>query len=322
MLSTYFLRRLLIALPVMLGISVLVFALINLQPGDPYALMIDPSAPPAVKEALLQQVGYYDPWYVKYLKWLWRMAHGDFGYSLHYRDQVSTVIASRIGNTLLLAGAALLIALLIALPAAVFSALKRQSAIDYLATGFSVVCISVPAFFMGLLLIKVFAVDLRWLPVSGKVTLGKSFTQTGYLIDVARHLLLPALVLGLMNSAIFIKYLRTSMVSILEQDFIRALRARGLETSSIIWRHALKNAARPIITILSLEIPVLFSGALMTETVFSWPGIGRLNYEAVLNRDYSLLMGIIMLLALITLAANLIADLLYALIDPRVRIGS
>ncbi|MCL2894184.1 ABC transporter permease [Brenneria tiliae] len=322
MLLAYFARRLLLVLPIALGISLLVFLLINLQPGDPYALMIDPSAPPAVKEALLRKVGYYDPLYLKYLKWLARIVQGDFGFSLHYRAQVGEVIAGRLGNTLLLAGAALTISLLVAVPVGILAALHRNSPLDTLAVSLSFVFFSIPSFFFGLVLIKIFAVDLRWLPVSGKVTLGHSLQGIDYALDVLRHLALPALVLGLMNSAVFIKYLRSSMLGIIDQDFIRTLYAKGLSRRRIIWRHALKNAAKPMITILSLEIPVLFSGALMTETVFSWPGIGRLNYEAVLNRDYNLLMGIIMLLALLTLVANLLADMLYALVDPRVRYAS
>ncbi|MEE3664034.1 ABC transporter permease [Brenneria sp. g21c3] len=322
MLIVYFLRRLLLVLPIALGISVLVFLLINMQPGDPYALMIDPNAPPAVKEALLQRVGYYDPLYIQYFKWLFRVLQGDFGFSLHYRMPVSEVIASRFGNTLLLAGAALAISFLVSIPLGTLAALRRQTSLDYLTVSFSFIFFSIPAFFLGLVLIKLFAVDLRWLPVSGKVTLGKTLTGVDYALDVLRHLVLPALVLGLMNSAVFIKYLRSSLIGILDQDFMRTLRAKGLSRRNIIWRHALKNAARPMITVLSLEIPVLFSGALMTETVFSWPGIGRLNYEAVLNRDYNLLMGIIMLLALLTLLANLLADVLYAIVDPRVRYTS
>lgn len=315
----YFLRRLLLILPIALGISVLVFLLINLQPGDPYAMMIDPNAPPAVKEALLQRLGYYDPIYVKYFKWLWHAIHGDLGYSINYRSPVVDVILSRLGNTIMLALSALFIALIIAIPFGMLSALRRNTWFDHITVALSFIFISIPAFFFGLLLIKIFAVELKWLPVSGKTTLGVSLYGIDYAIDVLRHLVLPALVLGLMHCAIFLKYFRGSMVGIFDQDFIRTLYAKGLSRRAIIWRHALKNAAKPIITILSLEIPALFSSSLMTETVFSWPGIGRLNYEAVLNRDYNLLMGIIMMLALLTLLANLIADLLYAAVDPRVR---
>lgn len=315
----YFLRRVLLMIPIALGISLLVFLLINLQPGDPYTLMIDPNTTPEMKEQMLQRLGYYDPIYIKYFHWLWQVLQGNLGFSFNYRSPVTEVIGSRLGNTLLLAGAALFISLVIALPVGTYAALRKNTAFDYITVSLSFIFFSIPAFFLGLIFIKIFAVDLRWLPVSGKVSLGQSYQGMAYAIDVLKHLILPAMVLGLMNSAVFIKYLRNSMSDILDQDFIRTLYAKGLSRRHIVWRHALKNAAKPIITILSLEIPVLFSGTLMTETVFSWPGIGRLNYEAVLNRDYNLLMGIIMMLALLTLVANLIADLLYALVDPRVR---
>lgn len=316
--SRYIVRRLLQAIPVVFGISIIVFAMINLQPGDPYATMIDPNASPEVKEELLQRVGYYDPLYVKYTKWISRAVQGDLGYSIHYKSPVTEIIGSRVGNTLLLALAALAISVAIGLPVGIITAVRRNSIIDYAATFFAFIGLSLPSFFFGMLLIKYFGVDLKLLPISGKQTVGVNHQGWDYVVDVGRHLLLPAVVLGLMNTAALMRYMRSSMSEILNQDYIRTAKAKGVSRRFVLLKHAMKNALKPVITILSLEIPTLLSGALLTETVFSWPGIGRLNFEAALNRDYVLIMGIVMMLALVTLLANLIADILYAVVDPRI----
>ncbi|MFP4979166.1 ABC transporter permease [Paenibacillus sp. CN-4] len=316
--SRYIVRRLLQAIPVVFGISIIVFAMINLQPGDPYATMIDPNASPEVKEELLQRVGYYDPLYVKYTKWVSRAVQGDLGYSIHYKSPVTEIIGSRVGNTLLLALAALAISVAIGLPVGIITAVRRNSIIDYAATFFAFIGLSLPSFFFGMLLIKYFGVDLKLLPISGKQTVGVNHQGWDYVVDVGRHLLLPAVVLGLMNTAALMRYMRSSMSEILNQDYIRTAKAKGVSRRFVLLKHAMKNALKPVITILSLEIPTLLSGALLTETVFSWPGIGRLNFEAALNRDYVLIMGIVMMLALVTLLANLIADILYAVVDPRI----
>ena len=317
----YIFRRTLIALPVLLAISLVVFALLNLQPGDPYVSMIDPQTSPEQKAELLARLGYSDPIWLKYVKWLGRALVGDLGYSLQYGAKVSDIIASRLGNTALLAGSALLLTLSVAVPVGLYTGLRRNSRADLAISMLSFVVVSIPTFFLGMVLIKIFAADLRWLPTSGVVTVGAKREGLDHVVDVARHLVLPAVVLAASNIAIMNRYLRSSVSELLGQDFIRTLFAKGLTRRQIINPHLLRNAAKPLITIISLEIPALLSGALLTETVFSWPGIGRLNYEAVLNRDYALLMGIILILAVITLFANLIADIVYALVDPRVRVS-
>lgn len=317
----YIFRRTLIALPVLLAISLVVFALLNLQPGDPYVSMIDPQTSPEQKAELLARLGYSDPIWLKYVKWLGRALVGDLGYSLQYGAKVSDIIASRLGNTALLAGSALLLTLSVAVPVGLYTGLRRNSRADLAISMLSFVVVSIPTFFLGMVLIKIFAADLRWLPTSGVVTVGAKREGLDHVVDVARHLVLPAVVLAASNIAIMNRYLRSSVSELLGQDFIRTLFAKGLTRRQIINPHLLRNAAKPLITIISLEIPALLSGALLTETVFSWPGIGRLNYEAVLNRDYALLMGIILFLAVITLFANLIADIVYALVDPRVRVS-
>lgn len=315
----YIVKRLLQSTITMLGISVIIFALVNLIPGNPYASMIDLSMSPEQVDALLRQLGYYDPLTIKYLKWLGRMLQGDMGMSIFYKEPVAAIIVSRLGNTALLAVAAILIGSIIGIATGVFTSRHRKSLIDYLTTIFAFLGLSIPTFFFGMLLIKVFGVDLKWLPVSGKSSIGVTLSGIDYAWDVMKHLLMPAMVLGLMHAAALMRYTRSSMLEIQQQDYIRTARAKGLGERAVIYKHALKNALNPIITILSLKVPALLSGALLTETVFVWPGVGRLNYEAVLHRDYPLIMGIVMVLALFTLLSNLIADMLYAAVDPRIK---
>jgi len=317
--TKYILKRLLQTIPVIIGISIIVFAFINLQPGDPFVNMMDPKVTPEIKQKMLEQIGYFDPLPVKYVKWVGRAVRGDLGYSISYKEPVGKVIKSRMGNTLILSITALLLSTFIAIPIGVFTATKKNTFLDYIATIAAFIGLSIPAFFFGMLMIKIFSVDLKLLPISGMITLGKKLNTMQYIIDIMRHMILPAIVLALINTASLMRYTRSSMVEIIKQDYIRTARAKGVSPRKVIYKHALKNALTSIITIISLQIPFLFSGALLTETIFVWPGVGRLNYEAVLNRDYPLIMGIVMILAVVTLTANLVADIMYAVIDPRIK---
>lgn len=315
----YVLKRILQTLPILLGISILVFLLINLQPGDPYSYMMDPHLTPEMRQEMLRKLGYYDPLPIQYLRWVIRALKGDLGYSVVYKAPVVEVIASRFPNTVCLSVASLTLSTLIAIPIGVVTAVRKKHWIDYIATVFAFIGLSIPAFFFGMLLIKWFAVDLKLLPISGMVTPGASLQGWDAFWDVVRHMVMPTLVLALINTASLMRYTRSRMIEVIQMDFVRTARAKGVKRSQVILRHVLRNGLIPIITIISLQLPQLFSGALLTETVFIWPGIGRLNYEAVMNRDYPLIMGIVMIIALITLAANLIADLLYAWVDPRIK---
>lgn len=315
----YAIKRMINTIPILLGISIIVFILINCQPGDPYSNMVDPSVTQEVKEQMLKQIGYYDPLPVKYVKWITRAVRGDLGYSIIYKEPVIEVIKSRVGNTVLLGIASLFLSILIAIPIGMISSVKRYSIFDYVMTVLAFIGLSIPAFFFGMLLIKVFSVDLKILPISGMVTMGKNYIGINHIIDIFNHMILPTIVLALINTASFMRYTRSSMISIIGQDYIRTARAKGVSSFGIVLKHALKNALIPIITIISLELPTLFSGALLTETIFVWPGIGRLNFEAVTNRDYSLIMGLVMIFAVITLLSNLVADILYAAVDPRIK---
>lgn len=315
----YAIKRMINTIPILLGISIIVFILINCQPGNPYSNMVDPTVTDEVKEQMLQRIGYYDPMPIKYIKWISRAIRGDLGYSITYKQPVIDVIDSRIGNTLLLGTASLLLSILIAIPIGMISSIKRYSIFDYIMTILAFIGLSIPAFFFGLLLIKVFAVNLNILPVSGMVTIGKNYEGINHVMDVFNHMILTTIVLALLNTASFMRYTRSSMIDITGQDYIRTARAKGVSSWGIVLKHAFKNALIPIITVISLELPTLFSGALATETIFVWPGIGRLNFEAVTNRDYSLIMGLVMIFAVVTLLSNLIADILYAAVDPRIK---
>jgi peptide/nickel transport system permease protein len=296
----------------------IVFALVNLIPGNPYLSMFSPEIPGDQIEAKLREVGYYDSLPLKYLKWLGRIIRGDAGYSIFYREPVMEVIFSRMGNTALLSAAALLVSTALGISLGLFSALRRGALPDLCISAGVFIILSIPTFFFAMILIKVFAADLRWLPVSGMRTVHRDYRGFALVLDVARHLILPALILGMYNGAAMLRYTRGSVTGVLRSLYIRAARARGLPERVVIYRHTLKNAMIPIVTILSLQIPALLSGALITETVFLWPGVGRLSFEAVSNRDYPLVMGILLVMAAITLVSNCIADICYALIDRRV----
>jgi len=230
------------------------------------------------------------------------------------------LIGERVFNTLLLAGSSLLITLIVALPLGIYLGLRRGATADIAVSLLSFVILSIPVFFIAILLVKVFAMNLRWFPVSGVSTLGSHLTGFDHIVDVAKHLVLPAVTLALGNIAIFSRYLRSSISELINQNFIKALFARGMRRSGVIYPHLLKNAAKPLITVVGMEIPALLSATLLTEIIFNWPGIGRLSFDAIQSRDFPLLMGIVLFLAVITLAINILADILYALADPRVRL--
>lgn len=312
-------KRLLQAVIILLGVSVIVFALVNFIPGDPYSGMYSPDIPTEEIEAKLDELGANDPIPIQYVKWLGRALTGDLGYSIWYKEPVISVILGRLGNTALLACSSILVSTLLGITVGIYSARHRKGLVDNVSTVMAFTALSIPSFFFGMILIKIFGVDLQILPISGMVTVGKeNITGAARAADIARHMVLPTVVLGLMNAATMLRYTRSSMVDIQGMDFIRTARAKGLPERKVIYKHALKNALSQIITVLSLQIPGLLSGSLLTETVFLWPGVGRLNFEAVNHRDYPLIMGIVLILASFTLIANLIADISYAAIDPRV----
>lgn len=315
----YILKRVGQSVLILFFVTLIVFFFVNVAPGDPYTQRLDPSVSAEVREEMLTKLGYYDPVPVKYLKWIGAALQGDFGYSTKYKKPVWDVIGDHLPNTILMGVSALILSTAIAIPAGKLSATRRNSLFDYLATFLSFIGISIPAFFFGLMLIKWLSFDLKLFPISGMITVGAGHTGLAYVTDVLWHLVLPTVVLALLQTATLMRYTRSAMLEVLDQDYIRTARAKGLKESTVINRHALKNALIPIITILSIQIPTLFSGAVLTETIFVWPGIGRLSYSAILDRDYPLIMALLLFTTVIILACNLVADILYALVDPRIR---
>ncbi len=321
--SRYLARRLLEALPLLLLISVAVFFLINIVPGGPTAAYeSNPHLSPQDIARIEAELGLNQPIYVRYLHWLQAIVHGDWGYSLASRRPVLTEIGERLPNTIYLLGVTLAITLTLAIPTGMLSAVRQYSPFDHAATTLAFMGQSVPIFWFGLILIIVFHVTLRnpltglpLLPGGGMYTLGAPFSVGDRLI----HLLLPVAMLTLATSAQYVRYMRASMLEVIHEDYIRTARAKGTAARRVVWRHAFKNAALPVVTVIALDLPTLFSGALFTETIFSWPGMGRLFFESALRFDYALLMGIILVNAALIICSNLAADLVYGYLDPRIR---
>ncbi|OLN32981.1 ABC transporter permease [Desulfosporosinus metallidurans] len=315
----YITRRLLLMIPVLIGISIIIFSLINLAPGDPYSSMIDPNFTAADKENMLNAIGYYEPLPVKYVKWVSRAVQGDLGFSIRYKEPVVSVIMRSYGNTIFLTLISLSISVLIAVPLGVISATHKYSVFDYIVTVFSFIGLSIPVFFLAMLMIKFLAFDLDLFPISGMQSIGSGYTGIRSFFDHLHHMVLPIAVLGLTNMASLMRYTRSSMLEVITQDYIRTARAKGVKERVVIYRHALKNALIPIVTVVCMSLGYMMSGAILTETVFVWPGMGTLVYQAILNRDYPLVTASTMLIAFFILASNLLADILYAFLDPRIK---
>lgn len=311
----YILKRLLIALFVLFGITVIDFVIMNMAPGSPLDMMRNPMVSQAALDMKAEALGLNDPLYLQYFKWLGELFQGNMGYSMITYQPVSNLIATHIGPTLLLMGVSLLVGLAIAVPLGVLSAVKQYSISDYTAMTASFLGISVPSFFLSLVLIYVFTVKLNWLPSSGMVTMGTN----GGILDVIKHMILPCSVLVVSVAGRNIRYVRSSMLEILGQDYLRTAKAKGIKEFFIIGKHAMRNALIPIVTVLGMEIPVVFGGAVVIEQIFSWPGIGLLTMSSIMSRDYPTVMGLNLLAAVIVLVANLLTDLLYAVVNPTIQ---
>ena len=311
----YMIKRILIAIPVLIGITIIDYAIMCLA-GSPLQMLQGPRISQAAVAAKEIALGLDKPFYVQYFVWLKQLLHGNMGYSIKSYQAVSEMIASHLGPTLLLMGVSLLVSLLMAVPAGIYSAIKQYSAGDYTVVTLSFLGSSVPGFFLSLLLIYLFTVKLGWLPSSGMATLGTA----GGADDVAKHMVMPVLVLATSMAGTNIRYIRSAMLEILQQDYLRTAKAKGIGRFLVINKHALRNALIPIITVIGMEIPVLFGGQVIIEQVFSWPGLGLMTMSAITNRDYPVIMGVCLLSAIVVLAANLIADILYALADPTIQL--
>ena len=311
---TYLLRRVLHALIVLIMVGIITFFVVRLAPGGP-SLLADPKLTSIERSAIEQRLGLNDPLPVQFVKWASQTARGDLGNSFLYGAPTVQIILTRLPNTLILASASLILTLLVAIPLGLASGLRPGSAFDQIVSTVSLVFVAMPVFWLGLLLIILFAAVWRVLPGGGMYTAG----QEGHPLDLARHLLLPTLVLAAASIAEILRYTRSSTRSVSTQDYVRTARAKGVGTQALRYRHILRNAAIPILTAVGLQLPRLIGGAAVTETIFGWPGMGRLSVEAALGRDYPLIMGITLFVALAVVLFNLIVDLLHPWLDPRVR---
>ncbi len=315
----YLLRRLAISIPVLIGITLATYVIVNLAPGDPVTALISPEAAaslgPDWVAAQREQLGLNKPLPVRYVLWMRQILRGNLGFSAQDRQPISKKIRERLWPTLRLMGTALLLALLIAVPVGVISALRQYSVLDYIVTVAGFAAISVPSFFLGLAAIYVFALKLHWLPTSGLATVGRPHT----FLDSLRHLILPATVLGLAQAAPLIRYVRSSMLEVIRQDYVNVARAKGLPERVVMYRHALRNALIPLVTVVALNLPLLLGGTVIIEQIFQWPGMGTLAITAVRGRDYPVIMAINLITACLILLCNLLADILYAVIDPRIK---
>ncbi len=331
----YILRRLLQLVPVLLGISLLVFAFLHLIPGDPAVTMLGDRATPAALEVLRERMGLNEPLPLQYLTFLGNLLKFDLGTSIFTGVPIVEEIRTKWPATFELSIVAMLIALIIGIPAGVMAAVRKNSLVDNLMMSGSLLGVSMPVYWLGLLLVYLFAVNLQWLPPSGRIgiNVGYDFEPiTGFFIfdaliqgnfkalsDVLSHLLLPAITLSTIPLAIIARITRSAMLEVLSQDYIRTARSKGLKEFLVIGKHALKNAMLPVVTIVGLEFGTLLGGAILTETIFSWPGIGSWIYGGILQRDYPIVQGGVVFVAFVFVLINLLVDISYAFLDPRIQ---
>ncbi|MCY7916509.1 ABC transporter permease [Bacillus vallismortis] len=312
---TYIVRRTLMSLPILLGITILSFAIMKAAPGDPMSLMMDPTISQADRAKFIEKYGLNDPEPVQYLKWLGNMLQGDFGTSIVKKGTpVSDLILSRLPNTLVLMVFSTFLALLISIPFGVLSAKRPYSKLDYGITVTSFLGLAIPNFWFGLILIMILSVNLGWFPTGGVSTLNADFS----IFDRLHHLILPAFVLATADMAGITRYTRSSMLDVLKQDYIRTARSKGFKENKVIFKHGLRNGLLPVITIFGLMIPSFIGGAVVVEQIFTWPGLGKLFIDSAFSRDYPVIMAMTVISAVLVVLGNLIADILYALVDPRI----
>ena len=317
--TTFIIRRLLMSIPVFLGITMLVFLFVALAPGDASSSMMRPEqmGDPTIRQAIIEKYGLDQPIPVRYVRWLSGVLQGEFGYTLIGGQPIVSEIARSFMASFLLMGTALVGGILVGVPLGVLSAVRQYSKIDFTLTGITFLGVSMPSFLLGIGGLWLIGLQLGLVPIAGMVTPGQPFD----LIDLLRHLALPSAILGFGFAAIFMRYTRASMLEVINADYVTTARAKGLPPRTVIGRHAFRNAMIPVITLIGLYIPEMIGGAVVTEQVFSWPGLGQLAVDGVISRDYFLIMGITMVLSVFVLFANLVTDVLYAFADPRIRLN-
>ena len=316
---TYLIQRFIHSVTILFGISVLVFVLVELAPGDVVDSMISPEdfVTPEVKAQMRKELGLDEPAPIRYVQWLGRMVQGDFGYSLAARKPINDMILARMPTTLELVGFALFISLVLGVGTGVIAAVKQYSWADYLATFSAFAWLSIPEFFLGMLMIYFFAVRLDWFPAFGTSTAGAEH----HVLDRLDHLVLPGITLGLGLTAALTRYTRSSLLEVLNSDYMTTARAKGLRERSVIVRHGLRNALIPIVTVVAFRMPYLISGAVIIETVFQWPGLGFLTLNAATQKDYPLIMALALAVSVVVIVSSFLADIAYSLVDPRIRYG-
>lgn len=318
--TRYIIRRLLLAVPVLIMVTILVFTLIELAPGDVVDFFADPETMAGMSEedldALRERLGLNDPAPIRYLHWLGDVLQGDFGYSLIRSVPVGDLLIRRFGNSMMIMSIGLIVAVTIGITLGIYTSLRQYSAADVTISFLSFVGISMPAFIAGILALYVFSVQLGWFPAGGLRTPGV-FT----LGDLLHHLVLPALVLSIIHMATFMRYTRFSMLEVLKQDYVVMAKAKGMRRRVVVMRHAFRNGLIPVVTMIGYSIPELVIGAVFIETIFSYPGMGKLYFDSVIARDFPVIMAANLVIALFVLAANLATDVAYAAVDPRIRLG-
>jgi peptide/nickel transport system permease protein len=311
--TSYIVRRLLATIPVLAIVALFVFLLLQLTPGDPAAVIAGDEASPAAIEGIRRKLGLDLPLWQQFGIYVWNLLRGDLGTSIFSNLPVLTLVKQRLEPSVVLAVSTLVVAISFAIPMGVLAAWKAGTAVDRIVMGFSVLGFAVPVFLVGYFLIWVFAIELHWLPVQGYQPLSQGIGHT------LRSVALPAFALGMVYMALIARITRASMLDVLSQDYIRTARAKGVATSVVLLRHALKNAAVPIVTVIGIGLALLISGVVITETVFNIPGLGRLTVDAILKRDYPIIQGLIILFATVKVVVNLLIDISYAFFDPRIR---
>jgi peptide/nickel transport system permease protein len=315
--GNYLLRRLIIALPSLLGISLILFVLLALAPGDPFGeLATNPNIPPEVREALRVKFGIDDPIFVRYVHWLVAMLRGDWGFSFTSRVDVDTLILQRLPTTLYVIGTSQLVALLVALPVGVYAAMRPYSIFDQIANTFAFIGFSLPTFFTGLLLILVFSVNLGWLPFVYRTDIAATGWQWYW--EYIKQAIMPVTVLGLFQAASYTRYVRSAVLDVIRLDYVTTARSKGLEESKVVIKHVVRNALIPVVTLVALQMPSVFGGAIVTEQIFRIPGIGSLLISAILANDTPVIMAVAFVFACLVILFNLLADIIYGWLDPRI----
>jgi len=315
----YIIRRILVFIPMLIALSIVVFGLAKAAPGDPFTRMLDPEIDPEVYEKQREELGLNKSIPEQYINWLSEFAKGNFGKSMIFKGRtVKSLIIERFSNTLNLGIFALTITLIVSIPIGIFSAKKPYSLLDYSATTFGFLGLAIPNFFFGLIAIYFLSIKLGWFPAQGTIS-GPGITGFEAIIDRFHHLVLPGITLGLAGTATYMRYMRSEVLDVLGSDYIRTAQAKGMSESNVLYKHTLRNALIPIITLMGFELGTLLGGAVITEQVFNFPGLGTLFIDSVVNRDYPVVMAITLLLGIAILVGNLLADIFYSIVDPRIR---